>query len=184
MPIEDRAAAAQKVNALLKTVLAHGGFRLKYRITAGEPLIDAEGTRTAEIKVDLAGPDAPMLMARGGELLLALEHLAAKALRLELDEHDLVSFDSQNFKALRQQELSMAAEVAVEKVRKTNMPYEFAPMSSRERRMIHIAMREYSDVRTESAGEGSQRSVIVYPKDYTGKPVQPSMARGFGGRRR
>src|SRR5579883_738201 len=127
MPIEDRAAAAQKVNSLLKTVLTHGGFRLKYRITAGEPLVNAEGERSAEIQVDLSGPDAPMLMARGGELLLALEHLAAKALRLELDEHDRVSFDSQNFKALRQQELALAAQVAVEKVRKTNVPYEFAP---------------------------------------------------------
>jgi spoIIIJ-associated protein len=184
MPIEDRAAAAQKVNSLLKTVLAHGGFRLKYRITAGEPMVNAEGIRSAEIQVELSGPDAPVLLARGGELLLALEHLAAKALRLELEEHDLISFDSQNFKALRQQELAMAAQVAVEKVRKTNTPYEFAPMSSRERRMIHMAMREYPDVRTESAGEGSHRSVIVYPKDYTGKPVEPSSTRGFVGRRR
>lgn len=183
MPIEDRVAAANKVNSLLKTVLAYGGFRLKYRITAGDSAVDSDGVRTAEIQVELSGPDASLLLARGGELLLALEHLAAKALRLEIDEHDRVSFDSQNFKALRQQELALAAQVAVEKVRKTNVPYEFAPMSSRERRLIHIAMREYPDVRTESAGEGPNRSVVVYPKDYTGKPVQPSMGRSFGRRR-
>ncbi len=183
MPIEDRVAAANKVNELLKTVLAYGGFRLKYRITAGDPSVDSDGIRTPEIQVELSGPDAAILLARGGELLLALEHLAAKALRLENEEHDRISFDSQNFKALRRQELALAAEVAVEKVRKTNMPYEFAPMSSRERRLIHIAMREYSDVRTESSGEGSNRSVVVYPKDYAGKPVQPSMGRAFGRRR-
>src|SRR5579884_1107329 len=102
MPIEDRVAAANKVNSLLKTILAYGGFRLKYRITAGESSVDSEGLRSPEIQVELSGPDSSLLLARGGELLLALEHLAAKALRLEIDEHDRVSFDSQNFKKLRQ----------------------------------------------------------------------------------
>ena len=51
MPIEDRVAAANKVNELLKTVLAYGGFRLKYRITAGDPSVDSDGIRTPEIQV-------------------------------------------------------------------------------------------------------------------------------------
>jgi spoIIIJ-associated protein len=39
-------------------------------------------------------------------------------------------------------------------------------MSSRERRILHLALRDESDLRTESAGEAGRRSVVVYPKDY------------------
>jgi spoIIIJ-associated protein len=37
-------------------------------------------------------------------------------------------------------------------------------MSSRERRMLHLAFRDYADLETESSGEGLRRFVVVYPK--------------------
>src|SRR2546425_661600 len=67
---------------------------------------------------------------------------------------------------LRLEELRMAASVAAERVRKTGAPYEFAPMSSRERRIVHLALRDHPDLRTESQDEGGRRRVVVYPKDY------------------
>jgi spoIIIJ-associated protein len=57
------------------------------------------------------------------------------------------------------------------------MPYAFAPMSSRERRIVHLALRDLEDLRTESAGEALQRYVVVYPKDYKGKPPAPAPSR-------
>ena len=97
-------------------------------------------------------------------------------LKLEPDEHEKVSFDALNFKAMRAEELRLAAEVAAEKVRKTGQPYEFSPMNSRERRMLHLVMRNWGDLRTESVGEGSHRYVVVYPKDYSGRPITPRIA--------
>jgi len=44
-------------------------------------------------------------------------------------------------------------------------------MSSRERRIVHLALRDADDLRTESQGEGPQRHLVVYPKDYKGKPL-------------
>jgi spoIIIJ-associated protein len=41
-------------------------------------------------------------------------------------------------------------------------------MSARERRMVHLAMRDFDDLRTESTGEAERRFVVVYPKDYRG----------------
>jgi spoIIIJ-associated protein len=66
--------------------------------------------------------------------------------------------------------LKLAANVAAEKVRKTNVPYEFAPMNARERRMLHLSLGNTEDLRTESQGEGGRRYVVVYPKNY----VSPS----------
>jgi spoIIIJ-associated protein len=188
MPIEDYSAAAQKIAALLKTLTTTGGLRVKYRITAGEGAADPEGLEGREIYVELAGPDAPLLTQRGGELLHALEHVAAKIVRLENEEHDKVSFDANNFKALRARELKLAAETAAEKVRRTGQPYSFAPMSSRERRMLHLAFRPYDDIETSSTGEGLRRFVVAHTKGYDKAKLaalanQPFAGRDRGGRR-
>lgn len=177
MPIHDKVAAAKKISELLNNIFAAGDFRLRYKITV-DPQVSAEREwEHPDILVELSGADSPLALENGGELLRALEHVALEMLRLGPDEHEKVSFDCQNFRAARLQELRLAAGVAAQRVRETGMPYAFAPMSSRERRIVHLAMRDAEDLRTESAGEAAQRHVVVYPKDYKGKPPIPPVSR-------
>lgn len=168
MPIPDKLTAAKKINEFLQAVVTHGGLRLKYRIMVDPPLPENRDWEKPEILVDFAGPDSALLLDRGGELLRALELLALEMLRLPSGEHEKVCFDCRNHRSIRIQELRMAANVAAEKVRRTGTPYEFTPMSSRERRIVHLALRDESDLRTESEGEGMQRRLVVYPRDYKG----------------
>jgi len=88
-------------------------------------------------------------------------------LHLAGNEHEKISFDCMGHRKARLEELRMSARVAAEKVRHSGTPYQFAPMSSRERRMLHLALRDEQDLRTESEGEGLRRSVVLYPKDYS-----------------
>jgi len=118
MPIEDYRAAATTISDFLKLLTTTGGLRLKYRITAGEGAADPDGLEAREIYVEIAGPDAGLVTQRNGELLRALEHVAAKMVRLEPEEHDRISFDSGNFKAMRAREMKMAADAAAERVRR------------------------------------------------------------------
>src|SRR5258707_7427689 len=166
MPIPDKIAAAKKIDELLRMVNTLGALRLKYRITVDPPLAEERDWEKPEILVELSGPDSTLLLERGGELLRALELLALEMLRLPWNEHEKVCFDCMNQRSLRLEELRTAAGVAAERVRKTGTPYDFAPMSSRERRIVHLAMRDFDDLRTESEGEGLRRYVVVYPKDY------------------
>ena len=163
MPIPDKIAAANKIHEFLNVVVNKGGLRLKYRITVDPPLPEERDWERPEILVEFAGPDAAALLARGAALLRALELLALEMLRLPGNEHEKICFDCKNHRSLRIEELRAAATVAAEKVRKTGSPYQFAPMSSRERRIVHLALREHTDLRTESQGEGLRRSVVVYP---------------------
>jgi spoIIIJ-associated protein len=174
LPIQDRVSAAKQVDSLLRQMLVHGGFRLKYRITAQPPAQEGD-LEHPELLVEFAGPDSTQLVERNGELLRSMEHIATKLLKLEHDEHDKLSFDCQEFKQARNNELRSAADIAAERVRRSGNPYAFAPMNSRERRLVHLAMRDFSDLRTESAGEGMNRCVVVYPKDYTGRPYTPPL---------
>src|SRR5215813_2058190 len=169
----DKVAAANKINQFLQAVVTLGGLRLKYRIVVDPPLPENRDWEKPEILVDFAGPDSGLLLDRGGELLRALELLALEMLRLPSGEHEKVCFDCQNRRSMRIQELRAAADVAAEKVRKTGSPYKFNPMSSRERRIVHLALREEADLHTESEGEGMRRCLVVYPKDFkpAGKPA-------------
>ncbi|MGA3135453.1 MAG: R3H domain-containing nucleic acid-binding protein [Terracidiphilus sp.] len=185
MPIADLQQAAQKIAGFLATLNKLGGMRLKYRITAGDGARDPQGLEARVIYVELAGPDAPLLTQHNGELLRALETIAAQMLRLDQREGDLVSFDAANFKALRAQELRLQAETAAEKVLKTGIPYAFPPMNSRERRLLHLVFRSIEGVETASSGEGQDRFLAVYPEGKTNLPVTPpTKPRGFGDRGR
>jgi len=183
MPIEDLQQAAQKIAGFLNTLNKLGGLRLKYRITAGDGARDPQGVEARQIYVELGGPDVPLVVQHNGELLRAMETLAGQMLRLDHHEHDLVSFDAANFKALRAEELRLAAETAAEKVRQTGVPYSFPPMNSRERRMLHLACRSLQGIETASMGEGQNRFLVVYPEGKTNLPVTPQFRpKGFGRR--
>jgi spoIIIJ-associated protein len=183
MPIADLQHAAQKIAGFLNTLNKLGGMRLKFRITAGDGARDPEGLEGRVIYVELGGPDVPLVVQHNGELLHALETVAAQMLRLDQREHDLVSFDAANFKALQAQELRLQAETAAEKVRKTGLPYAFPPTNSRERRLLHLAFHSIEGVETASSGEGQDRFLAVYPKGKTDLPVTPPMKpRGFSRR--
>jgi len=183
MPIDNLQEAAQKIAGLLANLNRLGGLRLKYRITAGEGARDPQGLEGRVIYVELAGPDVPLVTQHNGELLRAMETIAVQMLRLDPREHDLVSFDAGNFKALRAEELRMAAETAAEKVRRSGVPYAFPPMNSRERRLLHLAFRSLEGVETASSGEGQDRFLAVYPAGKTNLPVTPPVRPRGEGRR-
>lgn len=183
MPIAELQEAAQKIAQFISNLNKLGGLRLKYRITAGDGARDPQGLEARVIYVELGGPDVPLVTQHNGELLRALETLTVQMLRLDHHEHDLISFDAGNFKALRAQELRLAAETAAEKVRSTGVPYAFPPMNSRERRLLHLAFKELEGVETASSGEGLNRFLAVYPAGKTNLPVSPPVRpRGFGRR--
>jgi len=175
--IPDKIAAAKQINELLRGIISNAALRLKYRISVDPPMAQDRDWEKPEILVEFSGPDSGLLLERGAELLRSIEMLAIEMLRLPSNEHEKVSFDCMNHRAMRLEELRIAANVAAERVRKTGTPYRFAPMSSRERRIVHLALREYEDLYTESEGQGGRRMVVVLPKNYrsSGKAAQRTM---------
>jgi len=170
--LQDKVATAKKIDSFLKNMIASGAFKLKYRITVNPPVVPGQDATPPEIMVEFAGPDSSLLLERGAEVLRSIEVLTHEAMHLHQEDHDKVTFDCKGYRAARQQELHLAAQVAAERVIKTGLPYSFAPMSSRERRLLHLAFRDHGSLITQSEGEGARRYVVLYPKDY--KPARPA----------
>ncbi len=146
--------SANQINAFLGGVVKYAGLKLKYRISVDPPLGEDRDWERPEILVEFAGPDSSLLLERGAELLRAMELLAMEMLHLPGNEHEKINFDCMGHRKARLEELRLSASVAAEKVRNSGTPYEFAPMSSRERRIVHLALRDEQDLRTESSGGG------------------------------
>ncbi|MBI2678077.1 MAG: single-stranded DNA-binding protein [Candidatus Koribacter versatilis] len=164
MPLDDKVAAAKHIDALLKRLIPAGGFQLKWRITV-DPAVPENSPERPAILVELGGPDSPAVLAQNAELLRSFETVALKSLRLESEEHDLVIFDCRNYRSGRLEELTQAAGHAAERVRRTGQPYSFSPMSARERRIVHLALKAHGDLFTQSEGEGMRRYVVVSLKE-------------------
>jgi spoIIIJ-associated protein len=100
--------------------------------------VSAEGAGPggdAEVLADLDGKDKEILLERGAEVLKGFE------------------------------EVRMTARVAAERVRTSRQPFRLNPMSSRERRIVHLALKDISGIRTESMGVGEDRQVVIHPAD-------------------
>ena len=72
-------------------------------------------------------------------------------------------FDCGEYRATRLAELKLSARVAAQRVRETGQPFQFNPMSSRERRIVHLELSGAAGVRTESEGSGDRRQLVIYP---------------------
>lgn len=163
--MNERKYTIQKIGAqidrFLSQILKAGGFRLKYQMSEGETA--HPDFENPEITVKFSGPDVDLLLANRAELLLALEHLTMESLRMPSEDHSRISFDANDYRALRIEELRLSAAAAAEKVKSTGVPFNFNPMNSRERRVIHLALRNEPAVRSESTGLAAMRHVVIYP---------------------
>ncbi len=158
----DRPAAAEALRVFLEKIVAAGGFALRVKVHAVESAASGVPQGEAEVLADLDGQDKEVLLARNGEVLKALEHLAFRALGLEPAFHDKIHLDCGGYRAMRFEELKMTAKVAAERVQSSKQPFQLNPMSSRERRIVHLALKDMPGVRTESIGTGEERQVVIH----------------------
>jgi spoIIIJ-associated protein len=160
-----------RVDSFLRTTLQNAGFRLDFTIENVES--GSEDFETPDVTVRFTGADVDLLLSNRAELLLALEHATMEMLRLASEDHSRISFDANDYRLLRIEELRLSATAAADKVKRTGQPFRFNPMNSRERRVIHLALRGETAVRSESAGSGPARQVIVYPAGMASIPEPP-----------
>ena len=160
-----------RIEKFLRMVIDDAGFDLDFTLEAGDQN-DAE-FETPDLIVKFSGEDVDLILSNRAELLLALEHVSQEALRMHSDDHSRIAFDANDYRALRIEELRMTASVAAERVKSSGQPFRFAPMNSRERRIIHIALRNETELRSESSGTGPYRGVVVYPAGMPSLPEAP-----------
>jgi len=157
------------------------GKKLKVRIEPQKPLLllksrvflaetlELMGLRMTphfqgdEHMITLEGPDADIIVGRYGDGLKAMEYLLNLALR-SLGDEPRVRLDSGGYRERRKRSLERLAEATARKVVERGAPLRLEPMLSWERWVIHTALKDHSDVETQSVGESPDRKVVIMPK--------------------
>src|SRR5579884_3357037 len=123
----------------LKRLLAAARLDLQFEVRLGGP---PTAEAAPELTAEFSGPDVDLLLQRGGELLEALEDVASRVLRIPQEDRDRITFDCMDYRSLRVEELRLTAETAAARVVSSGDPFHLNPMNSRERRIIHLALKE------------------------------------------
>jgi spoIIIJ-associated protein len=156
-------AVAQEV---LRNLLAK--MKFKTQIVEREPA-DLNGYDEQDeptVVLDIRGDDLSPLIGRRGETLDGLQYLTRLLVAKELEHYLHIVLDVEGYKAHRAQTLTQLAQRMAERVASTHKPAALEPMPANERRLIHLALREHPEVRTESVGVGENRKVTIIPKSY------------------
>jgi spoIIIJ-associated protein len=123
---------------------------------------DGEGSPD-EIRIELEGPDAGRIIGKKGNVLDAIQYLTARVVIRPGDPRRHIIVDAEGYRARHEDQLAQMARRLAQRVATQGKVITFDPMSARERRIVHLALREIQGVRTESMGEEPQRRVQIIP---------------------
>ncbi len=147
-------ATARDVEAFCSRLVSV--MRLELNTSASEE----QGT----IRVNFSGPDRPILLSGNAQVLNCMEYLVGRTFRTGRGARIAsILLDSDSYRQHREAELVLLAQMASQKVIAQKKPLTLQPMTPRERRIVHLALASVAGVRSESDGEGDNRSVTIFP---------------------
>lgn len=156
---------ASEASKTLSELLTSMGFEATVRV------------RSEEDPVTLAvnGQNLGVLIGRRGDNLAALQFIVNLILSKNRRQWPRVIVDVENYRARREESLRALADRIAFRVRRSQRPFTLEAMPASDRRIIHLTLRDRTDVETYSIGEGPARRVVVAPR-------RDGQAVGFGRR--
>ena len=124
---------------------------------------DGEGT-VDEIRIEIEGPDSGRIIGKKGNVLDAIQYLTARVVVRPGEPRRHVIVDAEGYRARHEDQLSQMARRLAQRVAAEGKVITFDPMNARERRIVHVALRDVKGVRTESVGEEPQRRIQIIPE--------------------
>ena len=121
----------------------------------------ATGGETARLNV--RGSDLGVLIGRRGEKLASLQHIVNLIVAKKEGEYHRIAVDVENYRGRREEQLRDVADRAAKRVLQTGKIIQLEPMPAIERRIVHMALVENPQVRTQSVGVEPNRRIVILP---------------------
>jgi len=131
-------------------------------------LISADTRISAEKKgediiLNIEGNNTGILIGHKGKTLEALEFIVNKAVNKASEQKVRVIVDSENYRKRREESLKTLAFKMGEKAKKTKKTVTIDPISPRDRRIVHLALKGDHQISTKSEGEGLFKRIFIIP---------------------
>jgi len=154
----DAALLAQAVQ-ITETLLQQ--MKLEAQVSAALLPEDGSGKN---LKIDIHGDELSVLIGRRAETLNALQYILGLIIGKQTESWVQVTVDVEGYRARREQQLRQLARRMAEQALNSGKRQVLEAMSSAERRIIHLELREMEGVISESIGEEPNRKVTIAPK--------------------
>lgn len=132
---------------------------------------------SGKVAVTVQGQDTAILIGKHGRTLDALQHMVQKIVLNKTKSRVWVGLDIGGYRERRKASLTQLALRLGEKAERSGKPVTINPMNAYDRRIIHIALKSNSKIRTQSMGSGSLRKLLILPQDRRhsrgGRPSSP-----------
>jgi spoIIIJ-associated protein len=164
-PLTHRGDAGPEARAgreVLEALLARLG--LEAEVIDTQPPTPPPSSSGSVVAFDIRGNDLGLLIGRRGQTLTSLQYVVNLIVNRRHNSPLSVVVDVEGYRARRYQTLRGLAQRMADRVRTTGQTVTLEPMTAAERRIIHLALQDYSDVTTQSDGEGENRKVSIMRK--------------------
>lgn len=129
-------------------------------------VVVAAGGEGGDLEATVEGEGTAALVGRGGETIDALQYLLAQiASRAEGGTRRRVTLDADGYRARREAALVELAGQAAREAVEHGEEIELDAMTPHDRRIVHMALKERTDVVTRSEGDEPRRRIIVEPAE-------------------
>jgi spoIIIJ-associated protein len=124
------------------------------------------GDEESDLRVTVEGEGTSAMVGRGGESIDALQYLLGQIVsRAEGGERRRVALDADGYRARRAAALEELADRAAREAVEHGEEIELDVMTPHDRRIVHMALKDRTDVITRSEGDEGRRRIIVEPAD-------------------
>jgi spoIIIJ-associated protein len=147
---------------LLQGMLDRMELRARVQVVEYRGVLDDD--QDPPVMLNIEGEDLGILIGRRAETLAALQYLTRLMVNHRAHRWVNLVVDVEGYKARREEQLVRLAERMAERVVSTGRAVALEAMPPRERRIIHITLRNHPQVATQSVGEGDQRKVTIIPR--------------------
>ncbi len=121
-------------------------------------------TEEDRLTLKISGGNAGILIGRKGQTLDAMQFLTDKIINRKSEARVRVKIDIEGYMETRKTNLNHLAFKMAEKAKKTGRPTTINQMSAQDRRIVHLALKDDTQVRTQSMGDGYYRRLVIFPK--------------------
>ncbi|MBW1729894.1 MAG: protein jag [Deltaproteobacteria bacterium] len=117
-----------------------------------------------KVILNIEGDKSGLLIGRKGKNLDALQFIVNKIVNRSLSKKVQVVVDAENYRQRRRDALIQMALKMGDKAKRIKKPVMTNPLTPRERRIIHLALKDDAELDTKSRGEGLLKKVLIIPK--------------------
>ena len=114
-----------------------------------------------QVKLVVDADSAGILIGRHGYTIDAIEHLVERMTSRSIGDRVRMNLDINNYRLKREAKLVSMAQDAMTRVRNSGSEDHLPPMSPRDRRIVHMQVTDDDQLDTYTAGQGSDRHVVV-----------------------